>query len=369
MSNRIPLVDLRAQYLAHKTEFDEAITRCVTASAFIGGADHDAFAAEFAEFCGGGHVALCGTGTDALYLALVEILGQGDGSGEVVTVSHTFVATAEAITRAGYKPVFVDVDPGTCLMDVSQIPDVITARTRAVMPVHLYGQMVPMDEVAAIARAHDLAVIEDAAQAHGATWQGRGPGQWGDAACFSFYPAKNLGAWGDGGAVITQDRDLAERIRMRANHGRVAKYTHEFEGVCSRLDGLQAAILRVKLLHLREWNEARRRIAAFYDESLAESDAVKRPVTNEGAEHVFHLYVVQVNDRDEVLTRLHESNIGAGVHYPIPVHEQPAYRHLGIPPESLPTTHILARRVLSLPIYPEMTAAQVNAVVQVLLDT
>lgn len=364
----IPLVDLRAQYRDHRDEFDAALERCVASSSFIGGPDHEAFGEEFADFCGGGHVALCGNGTDALYLALVEILGQGDGSGEVITVSYTFIATAEAITLAGYRPVFVDIDPDTCLMDVSQIEKAIASRTRALIPVHLYGQMVPMDRLMEIARRHGLPVIEDAAQAHGATWQGKGPGQWGDAACFSFYPAKNLGAWGDGGAVFSRDKELAERIRMRSNHGRTAKYEHAFEGTNSRLDGLQAAILRVKLRRLRQWNEARRRIAGWYDELLDDACHIQRPVTRPEAEHVFHLYVVQVDNRDEVLRQLRECGIGAGIHYPIPLHEQTAYRHLGLAPESLPRTHEVAQRVLSLPIFPEMTHQQVQRVVEVLLE-
>jgi dTDP-4-amino-4,6-dideoxygalactose transaminase len=210
-------------------------------------------------------------------------------------------------------------------------------------------------------------VIEDAAQAHGATWQGKGPGQWGDAACFSFYPGKNLGAWGDGGAVFTRDENLASRIRMRANHGRMAKYEHAFEGMNSRLDGLQAAILRVKLRHLREWNEARRRIAGWYDAFLDGACHIQRPVTRPEAEHVFHLYVVQVSERDDVLERLRECGIGAGVHYPIPLHEQPAYRHLAMTPESLPRTYKVAQRILSLPIFPEMTCEQVHVVVEALV--
>ncbi len=366
MSTRIPLVDLHAQYRAHRQEFDAALHRCIESSSFVGGPDHAAFAEEFAEFCGGGHVALCGNGTDALHLALVELLGRGDGTGEVITVSHTFIATTEAITSAGYRPVFVDVVADTCLMDVSPIEEAITPNTRALMPVHLYGQMVPMDALAAIAHRHNLPIIEDAAQAHGATWQGRGPGQWGDAACFSFYPGKNLGAWGDGGAVFTRSKDVADHIQMRANHGRSAKYEHEFEGVNSRLDGLQAAILRVKLRHLREWNQARRRIAGWYDELLADVDHIQKPTIHPDAEHVFHLYVIQVDNRDDVLRRLRERGIGAGVHYPIPLHEQPAYRHLGLAPEALPVTHEVAQRVLSLPIFPEMTRAQVEQVVETL---
>lgn len=366
--NGIPLVDLKAQYLTHKAEFDEAVSRCLTATSFIGGPDHQAFAQEFAEFCGGGYVALCGSGTDGLYLTLMELLGPGDGRAEVITVSHTFIATAEAIVLAGYRPVFVDIDPDTCLMDVSSVEEAITARTVAILPVHLYGQMVPMDRVMEIARCHDLSVVEDAAQAHGATWQGKGSGQWGNAACFSFYPGKNLGAWGDGGAVFSRDQKLVERIEMRANHGRKVKHEHEFIGVNSRLDGLQAAILRVKLRHLSEWNQARRRIAGWYSELLNNVCQVRRPVTHPEAEHVFHLYVVQVQQRDRLLSRLRRDGIGAAVHYPIPLHEQPAFQYLEIPPESLLRTHQVGQRVLSLPIFPEMTQQQVRRVTDVLLQ-
>ena len=366
MIKKIPLVDLSTQYQAHQAEFDAAISRCVASTSFIGGSDHRAFAEEFANFCGGGHVALCGNGTDALYLALVEILGQGDGTSEVITVSHTFIATSEAITLAGYRPVFVDIDPDTCVMDISGVEKAINPLTRAILPVHLYGQMVSMDRLISIAQRHNLPVIEDAAQAHGATWQGKGPGQWGDAACFSFYPGKNLGAWGDGGAVFTRNQDLANRIRMRANHGRAAKYEHFFEGTNSRLDGLQAAILRVKLRYLEESNQTRRQIASWYDQGLESVPQVQKPVTRPEAEHVFHLYVIQIDNRDRILEHLQHSGIGAGVHYPIPLHQQPAYTYLGLAPDSLPTTHTVAQRVLSLPIYPEMTKSQVEIVVHAL---
>ncbi len=364
----VPLVDLHAQYIAYKDEFDHALADFLEVCSFIGGPDHKAFAQEFAEFCGGGYAALCGNGTDALYLAMIELLGKGDGTEEIITVSHTFIATTEAITRAGYRPVFVDIEPDTCLMDVSLIEDAISARTKALLPVHLYGQMVPMDRLMKIAEGHNLPVIEDAAQAHGASWMGRNPGQWGDAACFSFYPGKNLGAWGDGGAIFTQNKQLAESIQMRANHGRLVKYEHEFEGINSRLDGLQAAILRVKLRHLSEWNDARRRVASWYDELLGGIECIQRPLIRTEAEHVFHLYVIQVDQRKRWLDTLREAGIGAGVHYPIPLHEQPAYHYLNIAPEKMPLTHTVAQRVLSLPIFPEMTNEQVHRVVNVFLD-
>lgn len=299
---------------------------------------------------------------------MLELLGTGDGTGEVITVSHTFIATAEAISLAGYRPVFVDIDSETYVMDISLVEQAITPNTKAILPVHLYGQMVQMDKLMAIAHRYHLVVIEDAAQAHGATWQGKGPGHWGDAACFSFYPGKNLGAWGDGGAVFTRDPKLASRIQMRANHGRTEKYEHAFEGINSRLDGLQAAILRVKLRYLTQWNQARRQIALWYEELLSSLPEVQIPVIAKEAEPVFHLYVIQIDRRDLVLEELQKQGIGAGIHYPIPLHEQPAYAHLGMTPETLPVTHRIARRILSLPIYPEMTENQAQTVVDRLTE-
>ena len=236
------------------------------------------------------------------------------------------------------------------------------------MPVHLYGQMVDMRALRAIADRHGLAIVEDAAQAHGASFDGVRPGDLSHSACFSFYPGKNLGAWGDGGAVFSKNADMIDRIDRRANHGRSEKYIHDLKGINSRLDTLQAAILRVKLRHLTEWNAARRRVAAEYDKLLAGENAIVRPVTQPGAEHVFHLYVVQVDDRDRVRERLNKAGIGAGVHYPVPVHEQPAFRDLGYAPDDLPHSSRTAKRVLSLPIYPEMTQAQIERVASALIE-
>jgi dTDP-4-amino-4,6-dideoxygalactose transaminase len=365
--NKIPLVDLQAQYQAHKQELDDAVAGCLAQTSFIGGPDHQAFGEEFAQWCGGGHVALVGNGTQALKLALRECLGPGDGVGEVITTSHTFIATGGAIAEAGYKPVFVDVDAATCLMDQDAVEAAIRPDTRAILPVHLYGQMVAMDNIMDIARHHGLKMIEDAAQAHGANWKGKGPGLWGDAACFSFYPGKNLGAWGDGGAVFTRDADLATRIAMRADHGRRDKYLHEVEGENSRLDGLQAAVLRVKLRHLEEWNEVRRQVASWYDELLGGQDSITLPRVNEDAAHVFHLYVVQIENRDGVLKMLNEQGIGAGVHYPVPLHEQPVFAHLGYVSDDLPVTAAVAQRVLSLPLFPEMTRNQAERVAEALI--
>ncbi|MBD39935.1 MAG: hypothetical protein CMB11_06075 [Euryarchaeota archaeon] len=367
-NGKIPLVDLGAQYRAHRFEFDAALAECLDRTSFIGGPDHRAFAEEFAEWCGGGYAALVGNGTDALILAIEELLGRGDGTEEIITVSHTFIATTEAISGTGYRPVLVDVDPDTCLMNLDGLETAIGPKTRAVIPVHLYGQMVQMDALMQIARRYDLKVIEDAAQAHGATWQGHRPGILGDAATFSFYPGKNLGAWGDAGAIYTRDAALSESITARANHGRQDKYLHQFEGVNSRLDGLQAAILRVKLRHIDAWNAARREVASWYDELLAGYNSIRLPQIREEAEHVFHLYVVQVEERDRIREYLNDRGIGAGVHYPVPLHEQPALAYLGLKSEDLPVTSKLGKTILSLPIYPELTRAQAERVVATLVE-
>lgn len=367
-SDKIPLVDLRAQYERYRAELDAAVQSVVTDASFIGGDAHAAFGRDFADWSGGGAVALVGNGTDALTLAIVELLGQGDGKCEIVTTSHTFVATAEAIVNAGYRPVFADIDPATCLMSVATAEAAVTPSTRALMPVHLYGQMIDMQALRALADRNGLAIIEDAAQAHGASHGGVRPGELSEAACFSFYPGKNLGAWGDGGAVFSKNADLIERIDRRANHGRNSKYLHQMKGVNSRLDTLQAAILRAKLPHLSEWNATRRRVAARYDELLAGENRIQTPGIDRGAEHVFHLYVVQVDARDRVRRCLNEKGIGAGVHYPVPVHEQPAFLSLGYAPDDLPHTRRAAKRVLSLPIYPEITNEQVERVAQTLIE-
>lgn len=366
-SPKIPMVDLRAQYEAHRAEFDAALSSCLAASSFIGGPDLKAFEEEFAAFCGGGYVVGCGNGTDAIELALLSLLGPGDGSGEVITVPNTFIATTEAIAAAGYRAVFVDVLPGTQVMDPEALAGAINPNSRAIVPVHLYGQMAPMDAIMTVAQKHGLRVVEDAAQAHGASWQGKGPGHWGTAATFSFFPGKNLGAWGDGGAIFTRDAEVAKRARMRANHGRTDKYLHEFEGRNSRLDGLHAAILRVKLRHLPDWNEARRRIAAWYDQLLA-GNSIVCPTIHCDARHVFHLYVIEVAERDRVLEELHRRGIGAGVHYPVPLYEQPAFKHRGYKPGDFPVATAAARRILSLPIFPEMTRAQIERVAATVIE-
>lgn len=357
----IPLVDLRAQYDSIQSEVEVAIQSVIAHSAFIGGEEVRQFEAEFAAYCGAKACVGVANGTDALYLTL-RALGVGPGE-EVITVAHTFIATAEAISSTGARPVFVDIREDTLLMDPGLLETAITPRTRVIIPVHLYGQPCEMDRILEIAQRHGLKVIEDAAQAHGARWLGRRVGSLGDAACFSFYPGKNLGAYGDGGAVVSPDEDLIRHIRMLANHGRREKYIHDMVGVNSRLDGLQAAILRVKLRHLDEWNAARRRHAARYLDALRGSD-LGLPTVHPDSEPVWHLFVVRVPERERLQTQLKAQGIETGVHYPLPAHQQPAYRHLEIPTGTLPVTEKAAAEVLSLPMYSELTESEVLRVAE-----
>jgi dTDP-4-amino-4,6-dideoxygalactose transaminase len=365
MRPQIPLLDLRAQYASIQGAIDDAIADVIARSAFIRSADVDRFEREFAEYCEAEACAAVGNGTDALYLAL-RALGVGAGD-EVVTVAHTFIATSEAITQCGARPVFVDIREDTMLLDPEKLEAAITPRTKAIIPVHLYGQPCEMDEILSVAHRHSLKVVEDAAQAHGARWRGRRVGTIGDVGCFSFYPGKNLGAYGDGGAIVANDRSLIDTIRMLANHGRHSKYIHTCEGVNSRLDGLQAAVLRVKLRHLDAWNAARRRIAERYVSALATSP-LELPTVRPECEPVWHLFVVRTADRDRLQAQLKENGIETGVHYPCPLHLQPAYQHLGLSAGDLPVTERVAARILSLPIFPEMTEPQADRVVTAVKD-
>jgi dTDP-4-amino-4,6-dideoxygalactose transaminase len=355
----IPLVDLKAQYLTIKPEIDEAIARVLNNTSFILGSEVDSFEKEFATFCGAKNAIGVSSGSAALYLT-TKALGIGAGD-EVITVSMTYIATTAAISMTGAKPVLVDIDPITYTMDPAKIEAAITERTKAIMPVHLYGQTADMDPIMAIARKHNLLVIEDAAQAHGALYKGRRAGSIGDAACFSFYPGKNLGAYGDGGLVLTNNDELADRLRMIRDHGRRDKYEHLFESLNDRLDALQAAILRVKLAHLEDWNNARARNAAFYCDLLKDSGVVL-PVTRDNCTHIFHLFVIRTEPRDGLWDYLKSKGIGAGVHYPIPLHLQPAYEHFGLKKGDFPVTEVLSDRGLSLPMFAEMTEEQLETV-------
>ncbi len=370
MAAKIPLVDLKANYASIKDEIDRAMGEVINATAFVNGPAVKSFEANFADYCAVPHAIGCGNGTDALVLTL-RALGVGRGD-EVIAPSFTFIATVEAIVQVGATPVLVDVDPDTLLMDPAKAEEAITPATKALLPVHLYGQMADMPSLCALAKKHGLKIVEDSAQAHGALLDGKGPGLWGDAATFSFYPGKNLGAWGDAGAIVTRDDTLADRLRRDRDHGRQDKYLHEFSGVNSRLDTIQAAILNAKLPHLNAWTEARGRLAARYNEQLEGMEGISlfQPVA--GRRHVYHLFVLRVlgetGRRDRVLKGLHERAIGAGVHYPVPVHRQPAFDHLGYREGSLPVSEQAGHEVLSLPLYPELPEANQDRVVQSLLE-
>ena len=355
----IPLVDLRAQYASIRSEIDEAIQRVLDSTSFILGREVSAFEDAFAADVGATGCVGVASGTTALELALRACdIGAGD---EVITAAHTFIATAEAISHTGAKPVFVDIDPVTYTINPNRILEAITPRTRAIMPVHLYGQPADMGALLAIARDNELRVIEDAAQSHQAEFDGVRCGSLGDLACFSFYPGKNLGAYGDAGAVTGNDVSLLERVRKLRDHGRTSKYEHDEIGFGERIDAIQAAILGVKLRHLEDWTTRRRAHATRYDE-LLDGVNVERPVEAERRRHVYHLYVVRSQRRDDLLAALKDEGIGAGVHYPVPLHRQPAYSVLGYGDQSLPETERAAAEVLSLPMYPEMTEEQIGVV-------
>jgi dTDP-4-amino-4,6-dideoxygalactose transaminase len=298
----------------------------------------------------------------------LSLLALGVGAGdEVITAVNTFIATSEAISATGARPVFIDNDPQTYTIDVRKIEEKITPRTKAIIPIHLYGQPAAMDVINEIASRHNLAVVEDAAQAHGASFKGKTVGTLGRLASFSFYPGKNLGAYGDAGAIATNDEALANKVRMLANHGRLKKYEHEIEGYNSRLDTLQAAILSVKLRQLRSWTEQRQRNASLYSQLLSGTAGIVTPFTHPDAKHVFHLYVIRVEQRERVQQALKEAGIATGIHYPIPLHLQPAYRHLGLPVGSFPVAERFASEILSLPMYPELSADQITFICETLI--
>lgn len=357
----VPFVDLQAQYRLLKQPMDAAVRAVLDSCHFILGPELTEFERAFAEYLGVTHAVGVGSGTDAIELAL-RACGIGPGD-EVITAVNTYFATSEAISAAGATPRWVDADEHTYTLDVARLEAAICSRTRAIVPVHLYGQPVDMDSVMAIAREHDLKVVEDCAQSHGARWRGRLTGSFGDAACFSFFPSKNLGACGDGGAVVTNDAAIAESVRILRSHGMRERNLHVVEGRCSRLDNLQAAILGVKLRYLNGWNERRRSIAAEYTALLDDVLGVVTPYCAESATHVYHLYVVQLPERDRIREILQRKGIETGTHYPIPLHEQPAYASLGYRCDDFPVASRIARRILSLPIFPELTSEQIGYVV------
>ena len=357
----IPFVDLQAQYRSIKEEIDAAIGRVIETASFVLGREAAAFEEAFAEYTGTRFCMGVSNGTDAIQLALTAC-GIGPGC-EVIVPANTFFATAEAVSTAGARPVFVDADPVSYTIDVRQIEAAITPATRAIMPVHLYGQAADLDPVIEIAERHNLLVIEDAAQAHGALYKGRRVGTFGHASCFSFYPGKNLGAYGEGGAILTNDDRVARAVRLLRDHGSEHKYHHELIGYNSRLEGIQAAVLSVKLNYLDRWNELRREHAATYDRLLRGSNLLL-PREMDYARHVYHLYVVQSEEREALRSDLAEAGVQTGIHYPVPIHLQPAYAFLNYGPGSFPETERQAHRVLSLPLFPELTHGQIEAVVE-----
>lgn len=356
---KVPFVDLKAQYLSLKDEIDAAIAEVMSETAFISGRYATAFDNEFASYLGVNHCVAVANGTDAIEIALKAIgIEPGD---EVLVPANTFIATAEAVSNIGAKPAFVDIEPTYYNIDPERIEEKITPRTKAIIAVHLYGLPAEMDAIMQIARKHDLKVLEDTAQAHGAIYKGQKTGTFGDVATFSFYPSKNLGAFGDAGGIATNDKETADRARLIANHGQAAKNRHTIEGRNSRMDGIQAAVLSVKLPHLESWLEARRANANIYDELLRDT-GLELPTAPEHSRHTYHLYVVQVDDRDSVQTKLGEAGIETGTHYPIALPFMEAYSHLGHQPSDFPVAHSQMSRILSLPMYAELTRDQIEYV-------
>lgn len=359
--NNIKLVDLKAQYLAIKDEIDAAIKKVLMDTAFIGGPYAKSFEKAFADFCNIKHCIGVGNGTDALYVA-IRALGIGAGD-EILTAANTFIATSEAITMSGAKVVFVDINPKTYNIDPEKIEEKITSRTKGIIPVHLYGQPADMDPILDIARKYNLKVIEDAAQAHAAVYKGRKIGSIGDMGCFSFYPGKNLGAYGDAGAIVTDNDELATKARMIANHGRANKYDHEFEGVNSRLDGLQAAVLEVKLKHLHEWTERRRKNAYRYNELLKDT-ALITPIEINDIKAVYHLYVVRASNgqRKGLQDHLKLKGISTGIHYPIALPNLKAYQYMNHTKDEFPEAVKASQEIISLPMFPELENSQIELI-------
>jgi len=372
----IPFLDLKTQFREIENEVLPMVKEAMENAAFIGGPQVSGFETEFAAFCESKFCAGVNSGTDALRFALLAAgVGPGD---EVITVSHTFIATTEAISQVGAKPVFVDIDAKTYNMDPNKLEEYLRKRLtgsasglqpsasslkprpRAVIPVHIYGQPADMDPIIEIAAKHNLVVIEDACQAHGGLYKGKKAGSLGQSGCFSFYPGKNLGAYGEGGAVVTQSEDIANKIRMIRDHGQAKKYYHDMEGYNGRLDAIQAGVLRIKLKRLSKWNEARRRNAKLYNELLSPIKGLTVPLEAESCRHVYHLYVILADDRDGLQKYLNEKGIGTGLHYPVPLHLQKAYSHQGYKEGDFPVTESVAKRLLSLPMYPELTKEQIE---------
>lgn len=359
---RVPYSDLSAEYKLLRTDIDQAISQVIDATAFAGGQFVEVFEKEFAQYCGTDTAVGVGSGTEAIWLSLLALgIGRGD---EVITVPNTFIATVEAILLSGATPRLVDVDKKTYTMNPELIKAAITPRTKAIIPVHLFGQMADMDAISEVADAYGLSVIEDACQAHGATWRERRAGSIGVMGCFSFYPGKNLGAYGEAGAVTTNDPQLAEKVRVMRNHGQAKQHAHTSFGWNARMDGIQAAILSVKLKHLDESNASRRAIARFYDDNLQGKSGIRTPQCAEHATHIYHVYALRVKRRDEFLDALKNAGIACGIHYPIPIHLQEGQRSLGYKAGDFPISEKCASQYLSLPMHPELSPAQMQYVTE-----
>ena len=357
---KVPFVDLKTQYESIRDEVAASLQQVLDTTAFASGRFVEEFEENFASFCGCRFAVGVSSGTSALWLALLALgIGQGD---EIITVPNSFFATAEAISLCGAVPVFVDVDPVTYTMNPSLLEEAITSKTKAVVPVHLYGQTADMDPILAVARKYRLSVVEDACQAHGALYKGQKAGSMGDAGCFSFYPGKNLGAYGEAGAVVTDKPDLTERLRVLRNHGQSEKYYHAFLGWNARMDGFQGAILSVKLKYLEKWNEARRAHALLYNKLLAREDMLILPQEANYATHIYHIFSILLRERDALLEALKQKNIYCGIHYPVPIHLQEAYRFLRYDEGSLPIAEKCAREALSLPMFAELRIEQIEKV-------
>jgi dTDP-4-amino-4,6-dideoxygalactose transaminase len=362
MSTKVPFLDLWSQHLPLMGEFNQAIQEVIESSAFAGGRFVAAFEEDFATFCDIPYAIGVGSGTEALWLSLLACgVGAGD---EVITVPSTFMATAEAITHCGARPVFVDVDECTYTMNPDALKHALTAKTKAIIPVHLFGQPADMDPILDFGRTHGLQVIEDACQAHGATYKGKRVGTFGDTACFSFYPGKNLGAFGEAGAIVTNSAELDEKIRILRDHGQERKYFHSLVGWNCRMDGIQAAVLRIKLRQLEAANQRRRNHAAQYDRGFREFAGVITPTQAAYARHVYHIYAIRVSNRDETIRSLTDQGIATGIHYPVPVHLQEAYRTLGYKRASFPIAERCAAEFVSLPMYPELGQSQIEQVIE-----
>lgn len=356
----VPFVDLHAQYETIRDEITDAMQKVLDGCAFVGGPFVQEFEEAFAQFCGCRFAVGVSSGTSALWMTLL-CLGVGPGD-EVITVPSTFIATAEAISLCGATPVFVDVDDHTQTLNPALLKNAITPNTKAIIPVHLFGQPADMDPIMRCAVKHNLYVIEDACQAHGALYKGKPVGSIGDAGCFSFYPGKNLGAYGEAGAVTTNNAELARKMSILRDHGQARKYFHSMVGWNGRMDGIQGAVLRVKLDYLESWNEKRRQHAAMYHDLLCDQEDVKLPAEMEYARHVYHIYAIRVRNRDQLLARLNEKGICCGIHYPLPLHLQEAYRSLGFTKGTFPIAEQCADELLSLPMFPELTRNQIEFV-------